>query len=291
MKFQSMLFFVVVIFGLMTVPPTFAAKGYLYEETITTITRVDGEYFRWTETREFLIVEYNPITINNTKLMEIQLQDKSQTGRIETITQPLKIANFELTPFYNLDTSPFTYLWEVYLFRDVDNPNLETSPLDNTIRTAYAKSEQRVFDLDSTKLFFSVNLQHFEQDESGDVEIYKVNTELSTKNYKDGRVEKSAIHMKKIDSDENLVFEFNLEIQEKSDVQRYLNYLDQPSWIVPLQIVVVFILVYAYIRLHRYWVANEITIIRGKGKRITIELLDPPTEDLENDNSSENTSD
>lgn len=291
MKSQSIIFFIIFTLGLLTVQPTVAADGNLYEETITSITRVDGEYFRWTESREFLIVDYNPITTNDSKEMAIKLQDKSQNGRIETIFQPLKITNFELTKVLNIDGTPRAYLWDIYLFRDIENPNLALSPLDSVIRTAYAESEQRVFDLESTELFFSVNLQHFEQDESGDVERYQVNTELSTKNYEDGRIEKAAIHIKKVDSDDNTVFEYSLEIQEKSIIQRYLNYLDQPSFFVPLQIGAVLLAVYAYIRAHRYWVENEIKIIRGKGKKITIELIDPPIENLDSEDSSENTSD
>ncbi|MCE7735186.1 MAG: hypothetical protein GPJ54_09935 [Candidatus Heimdallarchaeota archaeon] len=290
MKSHSIIFFIILAFGLLTVQPTIAAEGNLYEETITAITRIDGEFFRWTETREFLIINYNQITTNSSKEMEIQLQEKSQNGRIATITQPLKITNFELTTVENIDGTPKAYLWDIYLFRDVENPNLALSPLDSVIRTAYAESEQRVFDLDSTKLFFSVNLQHFEQDESGDVERYQVNTELSTKNYEDGRIEKAAVHIKKVDSDDNTVFEYSLEIQEKSIIQRYLNYLDQPSFFVPLIIGAVLLAVYLYIRIHKYWVENEIKIIRGKGKKITVELIDPPVESPETDDTSENTS-
>ncbi len=165
MKSQSIIFLIIIAFGLLSAQPTIATDGNLYEETITGITRVDGETYRWTETREFLIVDYNPITTNGSRKMEIQLQDKSQNGRIETIIQPLKIANFELTADLNIDGTPRVYLWDIYLFRDVENPNLALSPLDTAIRVAYADAEQRVFDLDSTELFFSVNLQHFEQDE------------------------------------------------------------------------------------------------------------------------------
>lgn len=291
MKSQSIIFFIIIAVGLLSAQPTIAADGNLYEETITSITRVDGEYFRWTETREFLIVDYNLITTNDSKKMEIRLQDKSQNGRIETITQPLKITNFELTADLNIDGTPRAYLWDVYLFRDVENPNLALSPLDSGIRVAYAEAEQRVFDLESTELFFSVNLQHFEQDVSGDVERYRVNTELSTKNYEDGRIEKVSIHLKKVDSDDNTVFEYSLEIQEKSTIQRYLNYLDQPSLFVPLQIGAVLFAVYLYIRIHRYWVENEIKIIKGKGKKISIDILDPTEENQDTDDSSENTSD
>lgn len=291
MKSQSILFFAFFFFSLITVQPTIAADGHLYEETINSITRVDGEYFRWTETREFLIIDYHPITTDDTRQMEIRLQDSTQNGRIETITQPLKIANFELTPVLNPDESPLAYLWDIFLFRDVDNPSLTTSPLDDVIRSAFSKSEQRVFDLDSTNLFFSVNLQHFEKDNTTDSKRIMVNTELSTKNFKDGRIEKSAVHLKKVDDDGNTIFEYSFEIQEKSTVQRYLNYLDQPSLYVPLQIASVLLLVYIYVRAHKYWNNNEIMIIKAKGKKVTIELIDNPDDESDISDSSETTSD
>lgn len=249
------------------------ADGHLYEERISAFHRYQGETFRWETTREFLIVDYSILTTNISTSMEIELLHNTQRGQIETIIQPLKTSNFELTKILNDDGTPLEYSWEIYLFRDSDPINVISFKLDNSIRSAFINKDQRTFDIKSTTEFFSVNLQHVEyQFIDGKSEQYQVNTELSTKNYKDGRIEKSAVHLRKVNDKDEVVFEYDLEIQEKSIVQRYINALDQPAWKVPFQLGGILLLVYVYIQLHKYWIENDFRIIRGKGKIITIEI-------------------
>ncbi|MHA2276894.1 MAG: hypothetical protein ACXAC2_14070 [Candidatus Kariarchaeaceae archaeon] len=283
MKSSSLLFLILFSSVFLAVQPVKATDGYLYEETISGITRVDNEYFRWTEEREFLIIDYTPQSINGSKEILITLQDSSQRGRIETIVQPYLEVNFELTQILNSDNSPLEYNWDMYLFRNTSKG--DNYFLSSAIRSGFAKSEQRLFDLDTENLFFSVNLQHYEFEGGLNSKRYQVNTELSTKNHADGRIEKTAIHLKKVDNDDNTVFEYSWEIQEKSTFQRYLNYLDQPSLVVPLQIALALLIVYIYIRVHKYWTENEIKIIKGKGKVITIETTDIPEDTELTDNS------
>lgn len=279
MKILPIIILLLIVASLFLIQSETGADGYLYEERTNSFIRISGETFRWSSSREFLIVDYTILTTNETKTVEIDLLDNSQRGQVETITQPLKTTNFEFTKLLNEDGSPLEYSWDIYLFRDTDPDLVRSNSFDTSIRTAFNGNKQRVFDIKSTTEFFSVNLQHYEnQSINGKWEEFQVNTEISTKNYKNGRIEKSAVHLRKVNDKAEVVFEFDFEIQEKSKLQRYLNYFDQPALKVPFQIGIVLLLVYLYIRSHKYWVENDIRIIKGKGKIITIEYEDEPSE-------------
>jgi len=203
--------------------------------------------------------------------MEIVVDN--QNGQYEMVIEPLLGMNFELEILllHNGDVSEFR--WEMFLFRSKD--------LYQGFTNAFFAYDNRHFDLENEEDFFTVNLEYTEyHNSSGNIRALSVNTELSSKNNGDGRTTRTAIHMIKRVKNE-IIFEYNWIINQVSSLSRYLNFLDQPYLWVPLQLASVFLLIFIYLRVRKFWVNNDIRIIRGKNKIITIEQIDNEETDNE----------
>ncbi len=244
-----------------------ADNGILYKETIKSNSRISGETLRWETNREFLLENYEFEELNVSgeiiKVAKINLLSNTQNGQYEEIIQPLKAANFELLALLHSDGTVSEFRWEMFLFRDINDPAISYDPFDNDIRSNFTKfAGHKRFDLDSNLNFLSVNLEYFEYHSiDGKLKRLRVNTELSTNNADDGRILKSAIHIVKRDGDEILsVYDWN--IQEVNTFYRYFNYLDQPYLLVPYQIGAVLLIIFVYLIIHSYWKKNNFRIVR-----------------------------
>ncbi|MCH8906795.1 MAG: hypothetical protein IH840_06875 [Candidatus Heimdallarchaeota archaeon] len=264
-KLLCILFFV----SLLLVIPTSADRGHLYTESIDAYSRIEGETLRWTSKREFLIRDYNfynvSISPDYDKNVDVEVLHDTNHGQYEILTQPAKKANFNLIATFRDDGRVLDFAWDMYYFRDTNHPTLETLPLDTEIRDNFRIPGNRKYDLDSTNLFFSINLQYNEYlDIEGDVVEVKVNTELGTKNYADGRIERSSIHIVKRLADSTVIFEYNWVYQEVSSVLRYFNFIDQPFLEVPAIFAAVALIIYVYIKFNRFISKYGIKIVKTK---------------------------
>lgn len=266
---------------------TQASQGYMYEEKISSYSRVNGETYRWEMTREFLIKDYkfsNGIVDNQSqRIATINLLADTQRGQLETIAQPTYGANFEVQGTFNANGDLLEFDFSILYFRDTTlNFTSISNPLGAKTRNIFAKVNALQYDITATTQFYSANVQYYEyQNLTKDLTRLRVNTEISTKNYNDGRIERSAVHMVKRMPDASIIFEYDHTIQEKSIIQRYWNYLDQPYLWVPLRLLAIFLLVLIYIKLHKIVVKRGITIVQTYGKEIKLV-------DKEPENSSEN---
>ena len=258
---------------------TQASQGHMYEESITAYSRVNGETYRWEMTREFLIKDYkfsNGIVDNQSqRIATINLLADTQRGQLQTIVQPTYGANFDAQGTFNGNGDLLELDFSILYFRDTTlNFTSINNPLGAKTRNALAKVNALQYDITATTQFYSANIQYYEyQNLTKDLTRLRVNTEISTKNYNDGRIERSAIHMVKRLPDASIIFEYDHTIQEKSIFQRYWNYLDQPYLWVPIRLLAVFLLVFSYIKLHKFVVKRGITIVQTYGKEI--KLVEP----------------
>jgi len=250
-----------------SIVPVEGVSGIVYKETLETYSRIDGETFRTEKSREFILDDYSFIELNDngtiTPAVEMEILYDTQRGQVESIIEPLKAANFELTPTFLENGSVSDYSWDMFLFRDVNHPSVNGDPFDDEIRTNFTRIDgHRRFDLVSDEKFVSVNLEYYEyQMINSKMKRLRVNTELSSNNELDGRVIKSAIHIIKRDG-KTVIFDYNWNIQEVSTVYRYYNLLDQPFLLVPYQLGAVVFIIFLYSRILRYWKVNNYKIIR-----------------------------
>ena len=155
------------------------------------------------------------------------------------------------------------------MFREPIDANDPFIPVDTTILT---KGDNIRFDLENTKTVFSVSLQYYEYHSiDNKLERIKVNTELNSDIYKDGRLKRSAVHIIKQDSAEKIIFDYNHSVKEVDKIYRLFNYFDQPFLWVPLLISIPFLLIFTYIKITGYIRYYGIKIVKTRNQNSTTE--------------------
>ncbi|MHA2253151.1 MAG: hypothetical protein ACXAD7_22505, partial [Candidatus Kariarchaeaceae archaeon] len=129
-----LLIFSLLMLNFVSVIPVEGVSGIVYKETLETSARIDGETFTWEMSREFVLKDYTFIDLVDngtlTPAVKMEILYDTQRGQIETIIEPLKAANFELTPTFLDNGSVLDYTWDMFLFRDVNHPSVNGDAFD-----------------------------------------------------------------------------------------------------------------------------------------------------------------
>jgi len=265
MRKLPLIVFLVLIIAMSSVSQSTAAVNHLYREKIDAYSRLDGETLRWNLKREFAIDNYDlvPRTNNSTPLyMRYDINNESTNGLYHTETQKLDKTNFFANYEFRTDGRLKVIDWKVKLFR-LNSSCCEPFPIDlRDVLTDSTYNNQR-YDLILEADHFSIALEYYEFHViDGNVQKVRVNTELVTDNYNDGRVYRTALNIVKRDSNGDILFKYKHDIKEVTKLGRTINLLDQPLLWVPLDLAAVFLVIYIYIRIVRYWKENNYRIIK-----------------------------
>ncbi len=268
MKIIDILFyvtFVSLVFGL----PTYLIatneiidQGWVVTERISGYTSYKGQLFRYETQNVFYVESFEIIENNGTKLAAINIVDKGTDGGVETITQPVKGANFVFD--FNMSGSYPTYFdISPLLIRDV--PQTGSYPFNSTedtfLRSMRCEQINCRFNLDHEPDFFNINFEFVQLvNWSGTIANMTVNVELNTNNLPNGMIERTAAHVIKRDSQGNIVFVKDHSYQIQSVFARYFRVMDQEDLQIPYLLLAIWIVVRIYQKAMKYMEDNGIKL-------------------------------
>ncbi len=263
---KKLFLFSLLIVSLMILPPVTAERdNIMYIETIDSYSRVDGRTYKWNMEREFTISDYSVYLDNNTeKMANIVMMDDSEYGLPHNVSQPYKAFNFNPTARYLDNGSIEAIEWEMFFVRDFEAGGKGSDPFDkDSVKLFTGNADHRRYDVKSNTTFFTANLQYLERlniDTDDELEILKVNTEVSTNNREDGYIIRSAIHIIKRDANQDIVFEYSRSIQMVDKLSEFINIFDQPALYVPFKLGIILAFVFAYIKASKLYKKYDISI-------------------------------
>jgi len=208
---------------------------WLYNQESTSYVVIDGLTYRSESSSEFLIKDYSQISTNN------MLSDTTNSTRVNYTRLDLnsggEIRESQLTKFNNFN----------FNINQLDNGSLQSLSLSISLFRLPVKTtspwtdESEIllinnfvidrWNIISNETLFKSNLGYYEYlTIDGSIQKVKTNLEIVTNSDPNtGRVLRSSIHIVRRNLDRIILSEYNEQIYEKSDMDKALLALDQPS--------------------------------------------------------------